>query len=49
MAHKQQGQFTTSGEWAKHLRPLHRREFWKQEKRAVKAPCGRMASSVDTR
>lgn len=36
MSHKRQGQFTVSGEWAKHLRPLHRREFWKQERQAAK-------------
>ena len=36
MAHKKQGQLTTSGAWARHLRPLLRRWFWKGERRAAK-------------
>ena len=34
MAHKKHGQLTTSGEWARHLRPYLRRDFWKGERRA---------------
>lgn len=34
MATKKQGQLTTSPEWAKHLRPLLKRWFWKGERRA---------------
>lgn len=34
MSHKHRDQLTTSGEWAKHLRPHHRRAFWKRERRA---------------
>jgi hypothetical protein len=34
MSHKRKGQLTTSGEWAKHLRPLLRRAFWKGERQA---------------
>ena len=34
MAHKRKGQLTVSGEWARHLRPWHRREFWKAERQA---------------
>jgi hypothetical protein len=35
MSHKKQGQLTTSPEWARHLRPLLRRWFWKGERRAA--------------
>jgi hypothetical protein len=35
MSHKKHGQLTTSPEWARHLRPLLRRWFWKGERRAV--------------
>jgi hypothetical protein len=34
MATKKRGQLTTSSEWARHLRPLLRRVFWKAERRA---------------
>ena len=34
MSHKRVDQLTVSGEWAKHLRPFHRRAFWKAERRA---------------
>jgi hypothetical protein len=37
MAHKRKGQLTVSGEWARHLRPLLRRAFWKGERQAKKA------------
>lgn len=36
MAHKRKGQLTVTGEWARHLRPLWRRIFWKRERRAAK-------------
>ena len=36
MTHKRKGQLTVSGEWARHLRPLLRRAFWKQERQAEK-------------
>ncbi len=36
MSNKRRGQLTVTGEWAKHLRPLKRREFWKQERQAGK-------------
>lgn len=35
MSHRKQGQLTTSGEWARHLRPLFRRLFWKGERQAA--------------
>ena len=35
MSHKKQGQLTTSGEWARHLRPWLRRLFWKGERQAA--------------
>jgi predicted RNA binding protein YcfA (HicA-like mRNA interferase family) len=34
MSHKREHQVTVSGEWAKHLRPWGKREFWKAERRA---------------
>lgn len=34
MATKKQGQLSTSPEWARHLRPLLKRWFWKGERRA---------------
>ena len=37
MSHKRNSQLTVSGEWAKHLRPWHRRAFWKGERHAAKA------------
>jgi hypothetical protein len=36
MSHKKHGQFTTSPEWARHLRPVLRRFFWKSERRAAR-------------
>jgi predicted RNA binding protein YcfA (HicA-like mRNA interferase family) len=37
MSHKRINQLTVSGEWAKHLRPWHRRAFWKGERHAAHA------------
>ena len=37
MSHKRVNQLTISGEWAKHLRPWHRRAFWKGERHAALA------------
>ena len=37
MSHKRINQLTVSGEWAKHLRPWHRRAFWKGERHAAQA------------
>jgi hypothetical protein len=34
MSHKRADQITTSGKWAKHLRPYGKRVFWKAERRA---------------
>lgn len=34
MTHKQKGQLTTSGEWARHLRKFLKRQFWKGERNA---------------
>jgi hypothetical protein len=34
MSNKRKGQLTVSGEWARHLRPLLRRAFWKGERQA---------------
>jgi hypothetical protein len=36
MAHKRIGQISVTGEWARHLRPLLRRRFWKKERGAQK-------------
>lgn len=32
MAHKRKGQLTASSEWAKHLRKIGKRFFWKTER-----------------
>ena len=37
MSHKLVNQLTVSDEWAKHLRPWHRRAFWKGERHAAQA------------
>ena len=37
MSHKRVNQLAVSGEWAKHLRPWHRRAFWKGERHAAQA------------
>ena len=34
MAHKKKGMLTTDGEWAKHLRRIGKRMFWKRERLA---------------
>jgi hypothetical protein len=34
MAHKHKGQLTVLGEWARHLRPVLHRAFWKGERQA---------------
>ena len=49
MSHKRADQITVSGEWAKHLRPYGKREFWKAERRAsgehaLKEATGRIRS-----
>ncbi len=36
MAHKKNGQLTTSPEWAKHLRKYMKNQFWKGERKAEK-------------
>jgi hypothetical protein len=36
MAHKRSGQLTVCGEWAKHLRKVFRKRFWKGERKAGK-------------
>ena len=34
MAHIHVGQLTATKEWAKHLRPFWKRDFWKRERKA---------------
>lgn len=36
MSHVRQGQLTSSGQWAKHLRKYWKRAFWKAERASVK-------------
>ena len=36
MSHKRRDQLTVSGEWATHLRPVHKRAFWKAERSAFR-------------
>lgn len=37
MSYKRRGQLTMSDEWAKHLKPFGKREFWKGERNAEKS------------
>jgi hypothetical protein len=37
MSRKPRGHLTVTGRWAKHLRPLFRRAFWKGERQAEQA------------
>lgn len=37
MSHIHKGQLTASGEWAKHLRPPGRQEFWGGERAAERS------------
>jgi predicted RNA binding protein YcfA (HicA-like mRNA interferase family) len=43
VSHKRVNQVTVSGEWAKHLRPWGKREFWKAERRAQQEQATRRA------
>ncbi len=45
MSHKREHQVTVSGEWAKHLRPWGKREFWKAERRAQQERATQEAAS----
>ena len=45
MSHKRAHQVTVSGEWAKHLRPWGKREFWKAERRAQQEQAAQDATS----
>ena len=51
MAHKRKGQLTVSGEWARHLRPVLRRAFWKGERQAenvlVRKEQGQVRTTLD--
>ena len=40
MSHVKSGHVSASGEWAKHLRPSHKRAFWKRH-RKVEDACAR--------
>ena len=46
MSHKREHQVTVSGEWAKHLRPWGKREFWKAERRAQQELATQEATTV---
>ena len=49
MTHKRKGQLTVSGEWAKHLRPVLRRAFWKGERQAERVQLADEAADVQER
>ena len=46
MAHIRIGQLTSSKEWAKHLRPYGKRDFWKRERKAGR--CDAYERAVDS-
>lgn len=45
MSYKRADQITVSGEWAKHLRPYGKREFWKAERRAYAEQASKEAAT----
>lgn len=45
VSHKRISQVTVSGEWARHLRPWGKREFWKAERRAQREQAAQEAAS----
>ena len=51
MANKRKGQLTSSGEWAKHLRKIGKRFFWKrerlEEKRTIDKEISDQKSKID--
>ncbi len=47
MAHKRKGQFTATGEWAKHLRKFGKRFFWKAERKAEKVEVKKETSVIN--
>jgi predicted RNA binding protein YcfA (HicA-like mRNA interferase family) len=46
MSYKRATQITVSGEWARHLRPWGKREFWKAERRAYVAHASEEATAA---
>lgn len=40
MAHVHIGQLTATKEWAKHLRPYGKRDFWKRERKEARLGAG---------
>ena len=36
MAHVHIGQLTATNEWARHLRPFGKRDFWKRERKEAR-------------
>jgi len=40
MSTKKRGLLTVSGEWARHLRPYGRRQFWRGERMATRSSVG---------
>lgn len=48
MSHKRKGQLTTSPEWAKHLRKIGKRFFWKGERFAEKKMIGKNLCEFET-
>jgi hypothetical protein len=47
ISNKRKGQLTVSGEWARHLRPLLRRAFWKAERQAGSAHARKARDALD--
>lgn len=46
MATKKRGLLTVTGEWAKHLRPMMRRLFWRRERMAARRDARRQAKET---
>ena len=47
MSHKRKGHLTVTAEWAKHLRPLWKRWFWKGERKAEALISGDAGLSIE--
>jgi hypothetical protein len=44
MAHVHVGQLSSTNEWARHLRPYWKRDFWKRERKAGRLDAADRAS-----
>ena len=48
MSNKRHGQLTTSGQWARHLRPLWKRAFWRKERTEAQLDAEQQVAESDS-